>query len=132
MSELPVFVAIIDDDDLYRAIMVRVLRRSGMSVAFQASNGKLGIEQMSSSLPLPSVVIIDIEMPVMGGFETAKYMKEQWPGVPIVMHSSLANREVADRMINSGVDFFISKSANIEQLAHTVKLIAVSKRNKTS
>ena len=131
MSELPVSVAIIDDDELYRAILARMLRRSGMAVAFEANNGKSGIEQMSGCLPLPSVIIMDIEMPVMDGFETAKHMKTQWPWVPIVAHSSLTNYQAADRMIHSGADSFISKSADIEQLAHTIKQIAVSKRNKT-
>jgi DNA-binding NarL/FixJ family response regulator len=132
MSDLPISVAIIDDDDLYRAIVVRILLRSGMSVAFQANDGKSGIEQMSGCLTLPSIVIMDIEMPVMGGFETAKLMKEQWPLVPIVAHSSLTNRDVANGMIDSGADFFISKSAGIEQLAHTIKRLAVSNHPKIS
>ncbi|MDR3697773.1 response regulator transcription factor [Mucilaginibacter sp.] len=132
MSELPVSVAIIDDDDLYRAIMVRVLQRSGMSVVFQANNGKSGIDQMGSCLPLPSVVIIDVEMPIMDGFETARRVKEKWPRIAIVAHSSIVELEANSRMVNSGADIFIAKSAGVEQLARTIKQIAASKRNKIS
>ncbi|QTE39776.1 response regulator transcription factor [Mucilaginibacter gossypii] len=127
MSEMPISVAIIDDDDLYRTIVTRLLQRSGVAVVFQANNGKAGIDQMSRCSALPSAVILDIEMPVMGGFETARKIKQLWPEVFIIIHSSLTIPEVANRMLNSGSDFFISKSADIDQVANAIKKIVVSK-----
>ena len=121
MNSFSISVAIIDDDDLYRSIMAKVLQRSGISVIFQANNGKSGIDQIKDCLPLPLVVILDLEMPFMNGFETVKRLKTDWPQVAIVIHSSIMDQKTIDLLINSGVDAFISKTAGIRQLARTIK-----------
>jgi DNA-binding NarL/FixJ family response regulator len=117
-------VAIIDDNEIYRVLMTRMFNSSGMNVVFQAGDGKVGIEQMQASLVLPMVVIIDIEMPVMNGFETACHIKMNWPQVAIIGHSSLIEDSARDMMIEAGADIFLTKSCGIKQLISSVEQLA--------
>jgi DNA-binding NarL/FixJ family response regulator len=128
MNKFPISVAIIDDDDLYRAILVKLFERSGMTVVFRAENGRAGVDQMKNCSPLPLIVIVDIEMPVMDGFETARHVRAHWPEVGIVAHSSLTDQEAGASMVHAGADVFLSKAAGIKELVKTVEKLAVSRR----
>lgn len=124
MNNLPVSVAIIDDDNLYRIMLAKAFERSGLSVIFQAENGKLGIDQMKNCLTLPLVVVVDVEMPVMNGFETTRSVKTNWPEIGIVAHSSISGQDAKDLMIDCGADIFLPKGAGIKELVSTVKQLA--------
>lgn len=124
--------AIIDDDEIYRFIITRMLKNSGITIAFQAENGKKGIQQIQTSPILPEVVIIDIEMPIMNGFETAQYVKMNWPQIGIIAHSSLITNEAQSLMINSGADLFLPKPCSAIELIHSITQLAALKINEIS
>ncbi|GEM_PF-1083246 len=128
MNPSLISAAIIDDDEIYRFILVRMLKNSGVTIDIQAENGKKGIQQIQASSSLPDVVIIDIEMPVMNGFETASYIKMHWPQIGIIAHSSLITNEARSLMINSGADLFLPKSCSAIELINSIEQLAVVKQ----
>ncbi|KAA8482772.1 response regulator receiver domain-containing protein [Arcticibacter tournemirensis] len=119
--------AIIDDDEIYRFIIARMLKNSGIALVFQAENGKKGIQQIETSLILPEVLIVDIEMPVMNGFETAQYIKMNWPQIGIIAHSSLIDDKTKALMIKSGADLFLPKPCSASELIGSICQLAVLK-----
>jgi CheY-like chemotaxis protein len=71
-------VLLIDDDEVLRGTVGAVLQAEGFEV-IEARNGLHALQQLMRS-PLPSVILLDMTMPVMTGFEFLEY-KEQDPRV---------------------------------------------------
>ncbi|PWK77516.1 two-component system secretion response regulator SsrB [Mucilaginibacter oryzae] len=120
-------VAIIDDDELHTALITRQLKRAEMDVKFYAQNGMCGIAALQSMLTLPEVVIVDIEMPVMSGFEVVKYLRQAWPYLPIIAYSSLTSAEVHQRIMADGANMFILKQPVASKLISAIKILSAVK-----
>ena len=89
---MPKTILVIDDDDLIRALVVRALERAGYAVV-TAGAGPSGIDLFRSSNP--SLIVLDIAMPDMTGFEVASTIRtieasENRPHTPIVVLTAYA------------------------------------------
>ncbi len=78
-------VLVIDDDPQMRGMTRQMLERSGMSVG-EAQNGAEGLAWLEAN-QLPSIILLDLMMPVMDGFEFLERMQENdtWVSVPVVV-----------------------------------------------
>ncbi|PAW93996.1 hypothetical protein CKK33_11020 [Mucilaginibacter sp. MD40] len=119
-------VAIIDDDAFYSKIMAMQLKRAGIAIVLAADNGLLGITQLQAMSTHPQIVIVDIEMPVMNGFEVVRYLKQAWPYLQIIAHSSLTNSDVHKQIIKDGADTFVQKQPDATKLIDTIKNLSSS------
>lgn len=70
---------------------------------------------------MPDIIILDVEMPQMDGFETAKMLKKYWPQVKIIANSGLLDRAISTKMIAAGADRFITKNFNSMQIAKVIQ-----------
>ena len=68
----------------------------------------------------PSVILLDLLMPGMTGVETLKALKQQHPGIKVVMLSAADQQEVAQGAIQLGADSYMCKPANLTQLEYLV------------
>jgi len=127
MSIPPISVAIIDDDKLYRTLLSKLLIRSGLVVMFHAENGKDCIDQLKTIFIHPMVVILDIEMPVMNGFDTAEFIRLNWPYIKIISNSSLISEDIEELAIKSGADIFLPKSLTNKDLIATINQLTFEK-----
>ena len=82
----PVTIAIVDDHELVRQAFNLRLTLLGYKVVMEAENGKAFLEKLVESTP-PDICLLDINMPVMDGFETAKHLKRIWPNIKILFFS---------------------------------------------
>jgi len=98
-------VLIIDDDPDVQGINEKVFRNIGATVKV-ANNGVDGVKNFF--LEKPDLVITDIMMPEMDGFETCSRIR-QVSNVPIIMLTALNSEEEIIRGLESGADDFISK-----------------------
>ena len=117
-------VAIIDDDAFYSKIITMQLQRAGMKIMLTADNGLLGITQLKAMSTHPQIVIVDIEMPVMNGFEVVRCLKQAWPYLQIIAHSSLTSDDVHKQIIKDGADTFVQKQPNATKLIDTIKTLS--------
>lgn len=103
---------VIDDDDAIRF----VLREAFMSVGFEvveAESGLLGLDAMDQRTP--SLVLLDIMMPGIDGFQVMKYLSQFGVKVPVLVMSALGDR-VEDRAKELGADGFVAKPFDIRDL----------------
>ncbi|SFW67420.1 response regulator [Chitinophaga sancti] len=124
-EERKIKTAFVDDHDLLRKGICDFLREdSAFEVIFEAENGKSALEKMEQSEEVPDVMIVDINMPVMNGFETAKALLEKYPQTNILAFS--VNDEVQDvvKMLNCGAKGYILKGADPEELKKAIKIIS--------
>ena len=92
----PPHVLVVDDDPLVQLAVGKLLEKLGCQVS-KALNGKLGAEMVctqSSTLSHFDLILMDVNMPVMNGYESARLINEQTSGlVPIVCFSAQDSAE---------------------------------------
>ncbi|HEC84767.1 MAG TPA: response regulator [Thioploca sp.] len=121
-------VMVIEDEEFFRQAMVHILELEGWQV-FQAQNGQTALDNLNNKKP--SLILLDLLMPVMDGFEFLNrlHKHEKWHSIPVVVLTAreLSAEEYA--RLNASVDTVFSKKAyNQEQLIlHIHQLIAQSK-----
>lgn len=119
----PIQVVLVDDHRLFRKGMVELVNGfAGYTVAWEAENGKDFIDRLSPQL-LPEVVLLDITMPVMDGFETARWMEQRYPNVKILALSMHNDDEIIMQMLMAGVNGYILKNADPAELRNALKTL---------
>ena len=103
-------VMVVDDSVTVRKVTSRLLERQQMKVTL-ARDGMEALSQLQDMEPLPDVMLLDIEMPRMDGFEVAGHMQSnpRLQNIPIIMISSRTGQKHRQRAAGLGVDCFLGK-----------------------
>ena len=113
-------IAIADDHVLFRKGIAELIEGfSGCTVLHQASNGQDMLDFLSTQTP--DLIILDIQMPVLNGFETAEHIKEKHPDVKILALSMYGDEPSIIRMLKSGAKGYILKDAEPADLERAIK-----------
>jgi len=116
-------ILIVDDDPGTRFVCRLILERQGYEVV-ETGNGEAALH-LTRPNPLPRVVLTDLMMPIMGGFELIHRLRSEprTAAVPIVVVTS--NPEAARSLLASGlVDAVVGKPFNAAGLADRIRAIA--------
>ncbi len=109
---------IADDDALVRE-MLRKTVEADSEIVGEASNG---LEAVAAAEQLrPDLVLLDVSMPVMGGFEAARRLHDRLPGLLIVFVSQHAEVAYADKAFSSGARGYVLKRAVIGELRDAIR-----------
>lgn len=104
-------VALVDDHELLRSGLVGIINSLGdFDVIFEAGNGLEFIKKVDKNNP-PDIVLLDITMPEMDGYETAAWIRKTLPSVKILVLSMLSNDMAIIRMLRNGVKGYIIKDS---------------------
>jgi chemosensory pili system protein ChpA (sensor histidine kinase/response regulator) len=119
-------VMIVDDSLTVRKITSRLLQREGFAVT-TAKDGVDGLQVLSETLP--DVILLDIEMPRMDGFEFTKTIKgdARYASIPIIMITSRTAEKHRNMAAELGVDMYLGKPYQEEELLrHLREMTGVS------
>jgi DNA-binding NarL/FixJ family response regulator len=118
--------AIIADDHAFFRIVVRtILEERGDIEVYEASDGA---EAVAKALKLkPDVVILDLNMPVMSGYEAAAELRRLLPGIPILLFSTQSRAQLAADARSIGVQGFVNKTDANRALLQAVDDVVVNK-----
>jgi len=108
----PARILIVDDEEYVRKLLQRILEETGYSVV-AAANGREALDKMSQTNV--SLVLLDIMMPDLDGFQTLKLIRQQYE-VPVIMLT--AKREVTTLCdtLALGADDYVVKPFNTREL----------------
>jgi DNA-binding NarL/FixJ family response regulator len=109
-------VAIVDDHSIMREAANRYLTHEGFTVILEATNGMALLDLLETCSHLPDVCLLDIEMPIMDGYETARRLKEQYPSVKILAFTLSPDARKRARILEAGADNVISKESGPDSL----------------
>ena len=116
-------ILVIEDDPDQRKLMERTLTTSGYRI-ITASDGQTGLE--SALATLPKLIILDVMMPRMNGYQTARALKQNpaTAAIPILMVTT--KQEPADQFWSTqvGADAFLTKPVDVAELIKAVRRLA--------
>ena len=114
------FALVVDDSITVRRVTQRLLERNGMRV-LTAKDGLDAISVLQDHLP--DVILLDIEMPRMDGYEVASYVRNdpRLKDVPIVMITSRVGEKHRARAIELGVNDYLGKPYQEAQLMQALE-----------
>ena len=105
------FVALVDDHELLRTGLAAIINSfEGFKVVIEANNGQQFIEKVKGKTP-PDIVLLDITMPVMDGYETSSWIKANLPQTKVLVLSMLENDTAIIRMLKNGARGYILKDS---------------------
>lgn len=119
-KEKQITIGIIEDHTGLRVSLQNFLQYNNFKVVLEAANGQLAIESLQLQEVLPDICILDINMPVMDGFQTAGELAEKYPGIRILVFSSLDNKRSITEMLSLGVKGYVLKGSAPEKLKTAV------------
>lgn len=109
-------VAVADDHTLLRSALARLINSfENYSVLFEASNGQEVKDKLSKHI-IPDVMLLDVNMPDIDGYETAKWIYKNFPQVKILALSMFSDENTIIRMLRLGAKGYIMKNAEPEEL----------------
>jgi two-component system cell cycle response regulator DivK len=112
-------ILIVEDESINLKLVRDLLQASGY-LTLEANNGKLGIELAKAHKP--DLILMDILMPVMDGFEAMKILKAdaETRNIPIIALTSYAMKGDEEKMCEAGCDGYISKPIDTKEFLKTV------------
>jgi len=117
-------VALVDDHALLRSGLANVINSFGeYKVVFEADNGKQFIEQLKKK-EKPNVVLMDITMPEMDGFETTKWIKNNAPDIKVLVLSMLDDDNSIIKMLQYGAKGYILKDSKPDVLRTALREVS--------
>jgi DNA-binding NarL/FixJ family response regulator len=116
-------ILIVDDHDGLRLAIRNLLEcQRGFEICGEAKDGAAGVEKVAELKP--DVVILNIVMPVMDGFEAARQIIAVSPHSRIVMLSSYKDKQLLEEARNLGAVCYVPKSDAEHELIEAVKAAA--------
>ena len=122
---------LIVDDVVSNVLLLKVLLKNEKFKTVTASDGLEAIQQAEKELP--DLILLDVMMPQMDGFETAMHLKNNptTAGIPIIFLTALNSTQDIVKGFQAGANDFITKPFNKEELLvrvnHQISLVAAKK-----
>ncbi|MBI4241533.1 MAG: GAF domain-containing protein [Candidatus Rokubacteria bacterium] len=117
-------ILVIDDEDQVRAVLAEMLATLGHTVV-QAAGGPVGLRLLTAGEPI-DLVLTDLGMPEMTGWEVARIVKGRWPHLPVGLLTGWGEKPQTTPEECNGVDFVIAKPVSLEALREAISRSAPS------
>jgi len=123
-------ILIVEDSKTQEMILRNILEKNGFRVT-AASDGRQAIEILQNLKP--QMVISDIVMPDLNGFELSRYIKssDRLRDIPVVLLTSLSDSQDIIQALSAGADYFLTKPYDETRLIQRIRsfLFTCSRRN---
>ena len=113
-------ILLIDNEAALRQLFAVVLTQQGYR-CHEANSGLAGLAQLSTSQP--DLVLLDINMPGLDGFEVLSEIRQQDPAVGVIMCSAQSATHFAAKALNAGADGYLTKPVRLPLLLQEVERV---------
>ena len=122
-------IMVVDDSVTVRKVTSRFLEREGFEV-ITAKDGVDALQVLQDRIP--DLMLLDIEMPRMDGFEVAKNVRgsRRWKGIPIIMITSRTGDKHKDHALSLGVDNYLGKPYQEDLLLESINELLAKRKKK--
>ncbi len=114
-------IGLVDDHQLFsKSLTLLINSFKGFEVIVNARNGKDLQEKFETRIEYPDIMLVDVEMPVMNGHDTARWLKKTHPAIRLVALSMNAQEQIIIDMIKAGCCSYLLKETAPEELEHAL------------
>ncbi len=122
-----VVILVVEDDSTSRLLLQMVLKNRNATVIL-AENGREAVDKVQSE-PGIDVVLMDMKMPVMNGYEATKLIKKLRPSLPVIAQTAFASQGERGAVLAAGCDAVLSKPLDLDRLFETIRSIVERKKS---
>lgn len=115
-------IVLVDDHVLLRKGLADLVSNLGFQVLYEANNGKEFCEKLKAD-NLPDLVLLDINMPQMDGYQTSLWLKKNYPDIKILALSMHDDENAVIRMLKNGARGYILKDTEPSELKTAIDAI---------
>jgi two-component system invasion response regulator UvrY len=119
-------IVIVDDHNLFRKGLTKLINlgndQGRYAILFEAENGRDLIQKLDTE-NLPDIILIDIDMPGMNGFDTVSWLRQHHPNINILVVSMCEQEQFVLKMLALGVEGYLSKDIEIEDVHNALQAI---------
>ncbi len=117
-------IAVVDDHLLIaKAISSIIEGFSGFEVLYEAENGKVLQDKFKVRFNIPDIVLMDISMPIMNGFETTQWLTDNYPDIVVMALSVQDDDDSLIKMIKAGAKGYLHKNVHPAELETALKTL---------
>jgi len=118
---------LVDDHDLIRYGLRRLLGdQAGIDVVEEASSGEQAMEKVRSSKP--DVILMDINMPGIGGFEATSRISQTHPECRVIVLTVHSEGPLPKRILEAGAVGYLTKGCPVEEMVEAIQKVHSGKR----
>lgn len=118
-------IALVDDHRLFTESLAGLINSlEGYRVVLIAENGLKLQEQLKQASELPDIVLLDVSMPSMDGYATAKWLREQYPNIYVLALSTHQGENVIVKMLRMGCRGYLMKDTRPSELRTALNAVA--------
>lgn len=122
-------ILVVDDESSVTQVLKRILEAEGYSVTI-AGNGYMALAEIAKSPP--DLILLDINMPGMNGYQVLENMAKQDIRIPVIMLTAVVDVFSVDKSIELGADDYVRKPFHSRELIARVKVkLRRANRNQT-
>lgn len=120
----PIKLALVDDHVLFRKGLASLIESfvSDAVIIFEADNG-LEMQKRIDTANLPDIILMDVNMPGLNGFESVKWLNQHFPQIKILVVSMIEKEEVITGMLKLGVKGYLCKDVEPKELGEALRAI---------
>lgn len=120
-------IVVVDDHILIaKALQTIISNFADFEVIYVCENGKELIERFQSPHQIPNIVLLDVSMPVMNGFETVCWLKEHHPEVKVMALSMQGEDKSLIKMVSNGAMGYLLKNAHPAELENALTKLTIN------
>ena len=117
-------IAIVDDHLLFAQSLKSLINTfDNFEVIDHALNGKIFIDDLKDKSSLPEIVLMDLNMPIMGGLETTKFLNEHYPNIKVLALSMDDDESSILKMIKNGAKGYLLKDIHPDILKEALQCL---------
>jgi two-component system invasion response regulator UvrY len=120
-------VLLVDDHDLVRTGIKKILSDvSGIRVVGEAGTGEDAVKICREAKP--QVVLMDVKMPGIGGFEATRKLLRLDPDLKVLIISTVDNDVYPSRLLQVGASGYLTKGASMDEMVHAIRMVHSGQR----
>jgi DNA-binding response OmpR family regulator len=112
-------IMVIDDESSVTIVLDRILTAEGFKVTV-ANNGPAALDLLNNVEP--DLIMLDIKMPGMDGYQTLEKIRDKYDDVPVIMLTAIPDAASVNKTINLGADDYVRKPFRTAELVARIKV----------
>jgi len=122
-------ILLVDDHELVRTGIKRLLEdQEGLIILGEAGSGEEAMEKLRSFDTQPQVVMMDLNMPGVGGLETTRNILKRYPNIKVIIVSMVDEGILPGRVLKAGAMGYVTKGSGISEMTHAISEVTSGRR----